>query len=183
VVAFWPGEREPEYSGKKLSEWLIEGPFVYDGPRSGMEQEAMEAVRHIGTNALPYLLRWMRYERPPWKDRLYALLMKFPNKGPLRAAGRPAVLASFAPVAFKSLGAAAAPAVPELVRLMNDSKALPVVQDNAAWVLANLGSNGLPALLSVITNQAGTANRVRTISLICGTPERRDLNKAQRCRF
>jgi len=23
AVAFWPGEREPEYQGKKLSEWVL----------------------------------------------------------------------------------------------------------------------------------------------------------------
>jgi hypothetical protein len=172
VLAFWPGEKEPEYNGKKLSEWLSEGPISGDGPRSAAEKEAMDAVRHMGTNALPYLIRWMRYERRPWRNRLYALLEKFPNKGPLRVAGRPDVLATCAPYGFKSLVAAAAPAVPDLVRLMNDREAPPVAQANAAWVLANLGSNGLPALLAVITNQAST-KRAQTISLICGTPERR----------
>ena len=27
IVALWPGEREPEYQGKKLSEWLASGRF------------------------------------------------------------------------------------------------------------------------------------------------------------
>jgi len=170
VAVFWPGEKEPEYQGKKLSEWLAEGPITAD-QHSAAQEKAMDAVRHMGTNALPYLLRWMRYERPPWRNRLYAFLIRFPNKGPLTVAGRPDVLATCAPYGFKSLGAeAAAPAVPDLERLMNDRKAPPIAQARAAWVLANLGSNGLPALLAVITNQASTAKRVEAISLIGGTP-------------
>jgi hypothetical protein len=49
VVAMnvWPWE--PVYQGRKLSKWL---------EHSG--EEADNAVRHIGTNALPYLVRWIR---------------------------------------------------------------------------------------------------------------------------
>lgn len=91
---------------------------------------------------------------------------------PVDGASSPDVLAAWAPSGFKSLGVAAAPAVPELERLMNDRGAPPVAQANAAWVLANLGSNGLPALLAVITNtNQATTKRARTISLIAGTPD------------
>src|SRR5438045_3525167 len=51
AVAFWPGEKEPEYHGKKLSEWLA---LEREQPR-----ESAEAVRAIGTNAIPFLLRWI----------------------------------------------------------------------------------------------------------------------------
>jgi hypothetical protein len=33
--------------------------------------EAKNAIEQIGTNAVPYLLRWVRYEIPPWKARVY----------------------------------------------------------------------------------------------------------------
>jgi len=146
VAMVWPGEKEPEYQGKKLSAWLVEYPFMDREPESIAEQNAVDAVRHIGTNALPYLLRWMRYERPAWRNTLYTLLRKLPSNGPLRVAGRPDILAGCTPYAFKSLGAAVMPAVPELVRLMSDRKAPDVGRANAMWVLTNLGSNGLPAV-------------------------------------
>src|SRR3954464_6272242 len=50
----WPVEKEPEYHGKRLSEW-IEGGFRHDEPGRAEEQERV--VRHIGTNALPFLIR------------------------------------------------------------------------------------------------------------------------------
>src|SRR5436190_11030189 len=57
-------EREPEYGGKRLSEWVE----VYVIPERSVPpvrvEEIDDAIRHVGTNALPYLLRWMRYEPP-----------------------------------------------------------------------------------------------------------------------
>jgi hypothetical protein len=46
VVAFWPGEREPENNRKKLTEWLI-----YRGTAKSEDQVQVpeDAVRHIGT--------------------------------------------------------------------------------------------------------------------------------------
>src|SRR4051812_47188734 len=60
VAIVWPGEKEPEYQGKKLSYWLeitTHEEYV----------EAREAVRQIGTNALPLLLKWIRYS--PWYEK------------------------------------------------------------------------------------------------------------------
>jgi len=56
IVAGAFREREPEYQGKKLSEWVI---LHDDGSRaqSPQSQEAGSAIRRIGTRALPYLLR------------------------------------------------------------------------------------------------------------------------------
>src|SRR2546423_4143418 len=72
AIAFWPGEKEPEYQGKKLSEWLeiyrtndvalrnaMWEPWTAAkyGPKPRVDRDAAaEAVRHIGTNALPWLL-------------------------------------------------------------------------------------------------------------------------------
>src|SRR5438067_1105808 len=71
VVAFWPGEREPVYNGKKLSEWLQ----LYGSTGISVEQreQAKVAVRQIGTNALPWLVKWIQCDRrdlPQWKTRL-----------------------------------------------------------------------------------------------------------------
>src|SRR5947207_12947583 len=65
VTLALPTERQPEYGGRKLEEWLK----LYAESRSSFTdgQEAAEAVRHIGTNALPWLLEWTDYEPSGWK--------------------------------------------------------------------------------------------------------------------
>ena len=76
-VALWPGEREPGYQGKKLSEWLVlRGAVLPDGPEAKIADRAILA---IGTNAVPFLLGWVRYERPAWKDWLEAAYKRFPD--------------------------------------------------------------------------------------------------------
>src|SRR6266550_2105761 len=79
-VAFWRGEREPEYQGRKLSEWLaMYGDDEGRGPewveRNG---RAVEAIRRIGTNGLPWLMRWAFYEPSEWKTKSLSLLEKMP---------------------------------------------------------------------------------------------------------
>src|SRR5258706_10188766 len=67
VVAalFWPsGEREPEYQGKKLS-WWIRGATQISVRAPPGNLERAEAVRKIGTNALPFLVKWIDFGSPP----------------------------------------------------------------------------------------------------------------------
>src|ERR1041385_2280437 len=57
IISLRPGEREPEYQGKKLSEWLL----AYHHPWESVDPSstrAAEAVRTIGTNAVPCLVKW-----------------------------------------------------------------------------------------------------------------------------
>src|SRR5437016_13745323 len=66
-------ERDPEYGGKRLSEWVLDLATHHWEPDGGeaVLQQAEDAIRHAGTNALPYLLSWIRYEGTPWKAKLY----------------------------------------------------------------------------------------------------------------
>ncbi len=64
IVVLSRREREPEYGGKRLSEWVDELPESRDGA-------AEKAVRNIGTNGLPFLVKWMLYETPVWKSKVY----------------------------------------------------------------------------------------------------------------
>jgi hypothetical protein len=50
IVAFWPGEKEPEYKGKKLSEWVA----VYNDQPA----ELSEAMQAMGKRANGYLKVW-----------------------------------------------------------------------------------------------------------------------------
>jgi len=78
AVAFWAGEKEPEYQGKKLSEWVQAYiPKAYfsrypaDAAAHSKSHEAEVAIRHIGTNALPQLMKWINAETPEWRGRLF----------------------------------------------------------------------------------------------------------------
>src|SRR5438105_10163377 len=53
-IAVWPPKGEPRYKGQKLSEWLKASE------NRASEKEAAVAVRHMGTNALPWLIEWVR---------------------------------------------------------------------------------------------------------------------------
>src|SRR5437660_11441199 len=68
LVAVFNREREPEYGGKRLSEWVEQ--YADHSDSLGQKAEAADAIRHIGTNAVPYLIEWLQYETPPWKRRL-----------------------------------------------------------------------------------------------------------------
>ncbi|MCX6924607.1 MAG: hypothetical protein NT154_15535, partial [Verrucomicrobia bacterium] len=57
-------EREPTYQGRSFTDWLDE---YYSDSRERTEDdtpktEAYFAIRAIGTNALPTLLRWVEQE-------------------------------------------------------------------------------------------------------------------------
>src|SRR5438876_9254302 len=74
LVAVLSGSREPEYGGRKLSEWVED---YSPGNLSSLVQTkdasrklAKEAIHRIGTNALPWLLEWIRYEPPLWRRKL-----------------------------------------------------------------------------------------------------------------
>jgi hypothetical protein len=68
LIAWSRGPKEPEYQGKKLSEWLE----IYDSRRTPAEatatpSEAKTALLAIGTNAVPTAVRWLSYQTPGWK--------------------------------------------------------------------------------------------------------------------
>jgi hypothetical protein len=58
---------EPSFEGRKLSDWV----WTMNGSKPGPEQEeARAAVRKLGTNSIPLLLRWLRQEdRPSFTER------------------------------------------------------------------------------------------------------------------
>lgn len=81
VVASWPGPKEPNYNGKSFSEWLwiigtnstTDRQIINDSADlSGITNElpkvieAVRAVRAIGTNALPHLIKWT-LDPPAWR--------------------------------------------------------------------------------------------------------------------
>jgi hypothetical protein len=154
----WPREREPEYQGKKLSEWLEKnaGTLWRCGFREGAEaQEVRRAVEHMGTNCLPFLLRWIcdAGERP-WGGAAVGAVERVCRGsmfGDREARGFTAVWG------FHCLGARGRPAIPELV-LMTESTNVATSQ-MAAYAMGEIGGDAVPALLNMVTNRPLSAER------------------------
>ncbi|EEF60663.1 hypothetical protein Cflav_PD6254 [Pedosphaera parvula Ellin514] len=118
--------REPRSEGKSLTEWCRlysqhetsgwqrTGKFHVPGETPG---EAQLAIRKIGTNALPHLVRMVGAKDSPLKVKIWMLLRRQSVvRIPLMAREeRP--LATWG---FDVLGAEAKPAVPALIQLMDD---------------------------------------------------------------
>jgi hypothetical protein len=123
VLLVWPREQEPQYNGVALSNWLS----LSGSTNKADSLAAVDAIRHIGTNALPFLTRWIQYE-PGWKDSLGRKILTWPVIG-----NRPAVQkvvwnmtkyrANNAVDGFKIPGSQANPALPELQRRADNPKA------------------------------------------------------------
>lgn len=148
--------REPVCQGKPLSAWLerFDEPFAttFLAGFEDVPQPAVDAVRSIGSNALPMLLELIQARDSRAKERLLDLLEK---QSVVKFRVTPAsVKQRRATLAFCGLGPMALPALPKLKKLLADEHtALP-----AAIAIAQVGPEGL----SVLTNAlAGTNPLVR----------------------
>ena len=155
VVAFWPGEKEPEYNGKKLSEWL-------DGYQTGVamesptqEREAIKAIRTIGTNALPCLLNWVRRrDVPTWQVRAAEQCHRLGLDWLQRFVWSRKRQTKYAWAALRILGSNARGAIPEVTRIAVESQSSDVVLTALEFLSAN-GPDAVPALLKVIDRGKG----------------------------
>src|SRR6516164_3384536 len=78
-------DREPYYRGRSLSKWLdvyCENVMTQHAPES---TEARQAIQAIGTNAVPFMLKWIRQEPPSWGKSAYK---KLPERVQDTAAGK-----------------------------------------------------------------------------------------------
>jgi hypothetical protein len=127
AVAFlmWsPGEQEPVYRGKRLSEWIAgEGAVSREVVLGVTEREdivRMNAVRHIGTNAVPFLVKWIESAEIPERSRIQLLVMRA-NRGAGQALEdfrlRNLKRAADAEWAFTVLWYDGRAALPDLIRL------------------------------------------------------------------
>jgi hypothetical protein len=123
------------------------------------DQEAAEAVRHIGTNALPWLLKWTDYEPSAWKMMLAANAPAAAwMPGSLRSAclwllnRRADDLDWLARFGFEILGPQARPALPEVQRRMADW-GRPTRASIAMQIYTHIeGPDAVPALVSALVN-------------------------------
>jgi hypothetical protein len=137
----------PIFHGRPLSYWLtLEQTHL-------RIEDADEAVRHIGTNALPFLLKWIRYEPPPWRAKVLRATPQF-LEGPVWhvTTSQHQLLAAASANAFRVLGTNAAGAVPELTALVRNTNA-PQTAVTAMQPLTWIGPDGLAPLVSLIQDR------------------------------
>lgn len=156
------GGNEPMYNGRPVSSWLeghvasssVNPPYGSPGWR-----EADAALRKIGTNAIPTLLRMIQakdYPPPVIKIWDWALNHHLTHRH-YRYAFNQNMEALYA---FQMLGKGAAAAVPELIRIY--SKKVSWHSKNcAASALASIGSAARPALPMLLSDFSSTNKQER----------------------
>jgi hypothetical protein len=150
---------EPSYAGRTLTQWIMPNPTAVGQPIRS--PEATEAIRHMGTNALPCLLAWLGAdpEYTPIKEKAHVLLRALPRtvtpKVVLHWADSDQVTLHLraAPMAFKVFGPDAAPAIPQLERLASDPRGR-LSAYFATYILVDLGPEGYAALQRIAQNPA-----------------------------
>jgi hypothetical protein len=150
-IVVWPGKNEPQYKGKRLSEWAA---LQRDQPA-----EATNAVLAIGTNGLDTIIGWINYDIPSWRKLILKVALKIPQRSVWRGRihkwigeqglnGR----VQNAGFCFRVLGEQGRPAIPVLKRLISDGRS--IRPNCAADALACMESDGLLALVDVLHDRS-----------------------------
>ena len=145
--------REPRADGQRLSYWLRTGCdqsiTIGRSPGPHHDVEAEDAIRKIGPQAVPILLRKLDSTEPAWRlpialwliDRLHVSL------GPSRAVSD----WNEAQYGFGVLGTQAVTAIPELARMLYQTNKTFL----AAYSLAHIGPEATPVVRAALTNANG----------------------------
>jgi len=175
LVALLCRDPGPRYQGRPIDEWLEPlGGNARQHTTGGIGYaDAHTAVKEIGTNAIPILLKWIAYKPNPSKSKqtISKLLSILPPRarpqrvvGWLYAKDPEQIRIDAALAAFALLGSDACSAAPGLARIATVS-ADQGPAERAVDALVGIGPLGLPALLGVITNRNAQARYYATASI------------------
>jgi len=152
---------EPEYGGKKLSEWVME----LDG--LGGREAPKDAIREIGTNALPYLTEWIGYETPRWKGYVFHVATRILTNTRWKFAEQNRLFRrQGAMYAFTTLGTNAEREIANLSSIANDPKR-PMSRFCAMQALQGMGAASLPAIVGILTNEQSRTVKSSNVRIIC----------------
>jgi hypothetical protein len=143
IISFLNHENEPRHKGKSLSQWL---DVYVKNAENAKGAEAAFAVRTVGTNALPYLLKWIQYEPPAWRASLQAAVpSKIKDSVLIQSliAGRAGKRSEYGSAGFEILGTNAVATVPELETLIKKTNA-PITVLRSLSALVRMGEPSLP---------------------------------------
>lgn len=156
------GPREPVFEGRPLTSWLdhhVASSAASPPYGSPGWKKADEAIRHIGTNAIPKLLEMIRAkDRPPLVLKLMDRVRRFGF--PVMNYRYSMVRHEEAEYAFKMLGTNAVSAVPELIRIYQQNISASS-QRCAALALGHIGQGAQPALPALIQRFTHTNSDTR----------------------
>src|SRR5438093_596536 len=149
----------PSYDGKSLSFYLRDFNHPKDSAEYG---KTTNALFHLGQDAAPHLARALGKKDPKILKVLWTVLPDAVTRylpDPMEAW----VVRNEAYFLLKNLGPTAKPAVPQLIRLLEDNN--PEVRDHAAEILGGIGP-GSPAAVTALV----TAIQRKTISELTAVP-------------
>jgi HEAT repeat protein len=145
IVAAISGAREPEYDGKKLTQWLEELRRP-SSPSPLARTNAMIAIRQMGTNAVPYMVTMLRAKDSRLKAKCVDLLSRLRwvniqfrddylrREDALRGLG--------------VLGPDARAAIPDVAKLLDDRRHAQM----AAYTLHQIGTEAAPVLVQALNS-------------------------------
>lgn len=152
---------EPSYGAKPLSDWLIQ---LEDSDNHVERDYAASAVRHIGTNGIPTLLRMMRSKESPittellaWRHGWYSPFDFFSPFLNRYIFGGPSDIVVRAQAGFIALGPSAATAVPELSKILDQNLSAKYTS-RTVRVLGKIGPAAKAAVRSLLRAAASTNN-------------------------
>src|SRR5436305_920678 len=89
VLLVFHRQPEPEFEGKRLSEWVeltVWPPSSRVTAVGGVSRRVLEygrvpddvtdAIHHMGSNGVPFLVNWIRYQPPSWKTEVFRFINK-----------------------------------------------------------------------------------------------------------
>ncbi len=159
---FWrPTKSEPVYQGKPLRFWLTgfaTGPQVKDAEGRNVTL-AREALKCVGTNAIPTLLR-LAQQKPRWfRSHLNRIALRFHLIWLFHADFMPPHLQAFC--GFQALGSSASNAVPALLGLYDRGQSS-LNPDQLVSIFAAFGptaSEATPRILEQLKSATGISRR------------------------
>jgi HEAT repeat protein len=154
---------EPKYKGTRLRVWLREHEIIMDAPGSiQIGPNAVEALNHVGTNAIPVLLKMLAEQDSDLKLKLIELAQRqhFININPAFARDRNIEAAE----AFRVLGSSASNAVPELIRIYHPEGSH-VSRTSILSALGSIGPMAHAAVPLLLRETADTNDVVRRFAL------------------
>jgi len=139
-------EPEPAFQDKKLTAWLAD----LDTLDPAKHEAAGQAIRAIGTNALPVLIKILRAKDSSLKHALSDLSEQYPFL-PLQLTRAEARHGS-ALQGCRILGPLAGPAIPQIMPFLEGNRAVEAVK-----VLTTIGPDTIQSLKSALTSESEAA--------------------------
>ncbi len=187
LIVLFARNKQPTYQGTSLSEWvgIYSMATRYSGFRktgAAQKDKAANAIRHIGTNALPLLFTLIDHPEPGLWRRGGALWGRLPEWTPAGVAAHwlrqhhPVILRPEDAISIsQALGPIAAPAIPELLQRLS-SRNWTGRRDLAKVALAYTGpealANTAPRYIPILLTDSNEWVRMEaTNALLKATPE------------